>query len=428
MNPADTALAPSSGHSVAIGVDAPMSDVIDIFRAHSGLRVLAVLDDARRPVGIIREQRVRELLFCPYWFSLMQNPTIGGSIEAMIDPCLTASIDEPTQRLLQIVARAPDHEALLLVDAGRFVEALDSAQLARLAMLREVELAHERAARAARIDEAGKGFQDDVAALTASLSDMAREVEAVAGRLTERAGQTGADAMSVAGATAQTVAGLQELGERGHALADAMSRIVDDGTRARSVRREAYDRVRGASERAAALQAASQSIEQMLALIVEMARRTNMLALNAGIEAARAGDAGRGFAVVASEVKALAAQTRSAAGDIAHQVDHIREAVEQVAGGFREIERAIEANNKFSDTVDRAVDGQRTTTLMIASYVEQAVAAGREVDMRILDISKGAASVGSGAETLGRLSLGLGGAARSLHDRARQFVDAVAAA
>src|SRR3546814_13167600 len=103
MHPADTARAPFSGHSVAIGADAPMSDVIDIFRAHSGLRVLAVLDDARRPVGIIREQRVRELLFCPYWFSLMQNPTIGGSIEAMIDPCLTASIDEPTQRLLQIV-------------------------------------------------------------------------------------------------------------------------------------------------------------------------------------------------------------------------------------------------------------------------------------------------------------------------------------
>src|SRR3546814_11153160 len=72
-------------------------------------------------------------------------------------------------------------------------------------------------------------------------------------------------------------------------------------------------------EQATALRAASQSIEQMLALIVDMARRTNMLALNAGIEAAHAGDAGRGFAVVAAEIKALAAQTRTAAGDIAGQ-------------------------------------------------------------------------------------------------------------
>ena len=69
-----------------------------------------------------------------------------------------------------------------------------------------------------------------------------------------------------------------------------------------------------ASGRAAALKAASQSIEQMLALIIDMARRTNMLALNAGIEAAHAGDAGRGFAVVASEVETLAKQTRGAAG------------------------------------------------------------------------------------------------------------------
>lgn len=428
MNPADLALAPTSGHSVAIGADASLSEVIDAFRAHPNLRILAVLDPERRPVGIIREQRVRELLFCPYWFSLMQNPTIGGSIAAMIDPCPTADVEEPTARLLQIVAGAHDQEALLLVDGGRFVEALDSGQLAKLAMLREVELAQEGATRAARIGDAGEGFREDIAELTASLSDMAREVEAVAARLTMRAQQTGTDAMSVAGATAQTLAGLQELGERGHALADAMARIVDDGTRARTVRREAFEKVKYASERANALQAASQSIEQMLALIVDMARRTNMLALNAGIEAAHAGEAGRGFAVVAAEVKTLAAQTREAAGDIARQVEHIRETVEQVAAGFREIERAVDANNQFSDTVDRAVDGQRTTTLMIASYVEQAVSAGREVDMRILDISKGASSVGSGAEALGRLSAGLSGAADSLHQRARSFVDAVAAA
>src|SRR3546814_8516097 len=117
----------------------------------------------------------------------------------------------------------------------------------------------------------------------------------------------------------------------------------------------------------------SDLIEQMLALIVDMARRTNMLALNAGIEAAHAGDAGRGFAVVAAEVKALAAQTRTAAGDIAGHVADIRGIVALVADGFAEVERAIDANNGFSDAVDRAVDGKSATTLLIAGYVEQAV-------------------------------------------------------
>lgn len=52
-------------HRAAVGVDAHLSEVIDIFRGNSQLRILAVLDKADRPVGIVREQRVRELLFCP---------------------------------------------------------------------------------------------------------------------------------------------------------------------------------------------------------------------------------------------------------------------------------------------------------------------------------------------------------------------------
>src|SRR3546814_17672549 len=57
---------------------------------------------------------------------------------------------------------------------------------------------------------------------------VAKKVEAVAGALSERAQQTGRDAVTVAGATAQTLAGLQDLGDRGHALAATMTKIVDD--------------------------------------------------------------------------------------------------------------------------------------------------------------------------------------------------------
>lgn len=428
MNAMTYAFTPATGHASAIGADAHMSEVIDLFRANPQLRALAVVDDGDRPVGIIREQRVRELLFCPFWFSLMQNPTIGGSIAAMIEPCATADVARSTTDLLRIVAQSAGQQELVLTREGRFVETLDSAQLAKLAMLREVELAQERAARATHIDDAGRKFQQDIAALTATLSETAKKVEAVAGTLSERAQQTGRDAVTVAGATAQTLAGLQELGDRGHALAATMTRIVEDGSRARAVRGDAHIKVKQASERASALKAASQSIEQMLALIIDMASRTNMLALNAGIEAARAGDAGRGFAVVASEVKTLASQTRGAAGDITRYVDRIRDIVGQVAAGFDEVEKAIDANNGFSDAIDRAVDGQSATTLTIASYVEQAVFAGREIDARVREIGHGATAVGDGARTLGRLSAGLTDAAQSLHQRAQRFVEAVAAA
>ncbi|MDR6834316.1 MULTISPECIES: methyl-accepting chemotaxis protein [unclassified Sphingopyxis] len=424
----DHVISPSSGHAAAIAADAQMAAVIDLFRGDPELRALAVLDPGGRPIGVIREQRVRELLFCPFWFSLMQNPTIGGSIAAMVEPCPTADVARSTTDLLRIAAGSPGAGELILVDRGRFVETLDSGQLARLAMLRDVELAQERAARGAKVDQAGRRFQQDITALTAVLSDMAHQVETFSASLSDRARQTGRDAVTVAGATAQTLAGLHDLGDRGHALAATMAKIVDDGSRARAVRGEAHRKVQQAGEKASALKAASQSIEQMLALIIDMAGRTNMLALNAGIEAARAGDAGRGFAVVASEVKALASQTRTAAGDITQYVDRIRDIVGQVTSGFDEVERAINANNGFSDAIDNAVDGQSATTLMIASYVEQAVAAGREIDLRVQDIGHGATAVGDGAQALGELSAGLSEAARSLDQRARHFVEAVAVA
>src|SRR5690606_20958244 len=113
---------------------------------------------------------------------------------------------------------------------------------------------------------------------------------------------------------------------------------------------------------------------------------------------------------------------------IAGHVGRIRAIVGDVADGFTEAERAIEANNGLSDAIDRAVDGQSATTLTIAAYVEQAVGAGHAIETRVQHIGRAAAAVGDDATMLGRLSAGLSDAARSLHQRTRHFVEAVAAA
>ena len=73
------------------------------------------------------------------------------------------------------------------------------------------------------------------------------------------------------------------------------------------------------------LQAASQQVGEVIALITKIARQTHLLALNATIEAERAGEAGKGFAVVADEVKELAGQTATATEEIDRTIEAVAE-------------------------------------------------------------------------------------------------------
>ncbi|MEZ5079529.1 MAG: methyl-accepting chemotaxis protein [Thermoleophilia bacterium] len=101
-------------------------------------------------------------------------------------------------------------------------------------------------------------------------------------------------------------------------------------------------------------------ITQLLDAIVSISQRTNLLALNASIEAARAGDAGRGFAVVADEVKALSAQTKAAAEDITTAVTSIREQSQAVATSMQASADHCAELQEIADDFDRCVSSTRS--------------------------------------------------------------------
>lgn len=110
------------------------------------------------------------------------------------------------------------------------------------------------------------------------------------------------------------------------------------------------------------LRASSAEIGKVVTFISGIAKQTHLLALNASIEAARAGDAGRGFAVVANEVKALSAETQQAITEITSKIDALRKDADESMSMLAQIARIIEEIRPLFATVSASVEQQVATT------------------------------------------------------------------
>jgi len=145
------------------------------------------------------------------------------------------------------------------------------------------------------------------------------------------------------------------------------------------------------------LASAAQKIGDVVKLISEIAEQTNLLALNATIEAARAGEAGRGFAVVASEVKALASQTSKATEEISAQVGAIQNATQASVTAIQGINETITKVNEIASAIASAVEEQGAATREIAHNVAESARGTGQVSQHISGVNEAAHQTGTAA-------------------------------
>ncbi|MBA6130762.1 MULTISPECIES: methyl-accepting chemotaxis protein [Pseudomonas] len=269
-----------------------------------------------------------------------------------------------------------------------------------------------------------------IAASSDQLASASEELHTVTEDTSRGLHQQSAEIDQAATAVNQMTAAVEEVANNAVSTADA-SRGADQTTRdgrdrvnqaLASIQHLVAD-VTGTSSEIEQLASNANEISRVLDVIGAIAGQTNLLALNAAIEAARAGEAGRGFAVVADEVRALAHRTQQSTAEIEQMIAGIQNGTERAVTAMHSSQgratgtlEVAEGAGQALEVIAEAMASINQRNLVIASASEQQAQVAREVDRNLVNIrdlamqtSAGANQTSAAAQDLSRLAVDLNG-------------------
>ncbi len=210
------------------------------------------------------------------------------------------------------------------------------------------------------------------------------------------------------------------------------NRITDQGQErirlAVSHVQDLYTHVTETAEAMVKLEGDAQSVTSVIDVIRSVAEQTNLLALNAAIEAARAGEQGRGFAVVADEVRTLASRTQQSTADIQGMLGQLQQGVQKAVGGMNSsaamTKEAVDSAGNVGQSlsgIGSAVQEITNMAIQIATAVEEQSSVTAEIDRNLVEINQLALTTSDGASYTAEASQKLSQLSTSLRDSLRRF-------
>ncbi|GIL18523.1 MAG: hypothetical protein BroJett040_22740 [Oligoflexia bacterium] len=223
-----------------------------------------------------------------------------------------------------------------------------------------------------------------------SLRSSADELGSLNDKMSSNADVTSQQANMVSTAAQEVSSSIQTVAAASEEMNASIKEIAKNASEGARVANSAMKIADETNKIVSKLGQSSHEIGKIIKVITTIAEQTNLLALNATIEAARAGEAGKGFAVVASEVKELARGTAKATDEIGEKIDGIQTDIKSVVEAIGQVSKVISQINDFQNSIATAVEEQAATTREIGRNVHEAAQGSAEIAQNITGVAKAA--------------------------------------